>query len=63
MGGEATALVRNHLLSDTAKEKAEMTFQARFFSAVFWFFPSLKIIVFNCPVIFAGGHISGFVTE
>lgn len=54
MGGEQTALVRNHLLSDTAKEKTEMSFQAHFFSAVFCLFPSLKIIVFNFPISFAG---------
>jgi len=62
-GGEATALVRNHLLSDIAKEKAEMTFQACFFSAAFCLFPSLKVIFFKLPVNFAGAHISGFMTE
>lgn len=38
MGGEPTALVRNHLLSDTAKEKTEMSFQAHFSLLFFVFF-------------------------
>lgn len=41
-GGEAIAVVRNHLLNNTAIEKAEMTFQAHCFSAGFCGFPALK---------------------
>lgn len=63
-GGEATAVVKNHLLSSTRKQKPEMAFPAIFFSVVlFCLSPLLKIIVSNFPLSFVGEHINRLMTE